>query len=274
MDNTADVTNKNNIDKLKQPEAFDLNLNVNPLFFAKYINTAYVTTFIKRNLFNLTQKPLFQDKQNRGWILVGGSIVMSVLLISMLWQFIFSFMLSYSLSKVFLWFLEHYDSDSNSNSNKSNVDLSLTNTNADPQDSIEYLICLFFVSGLTPLSYVPYMGIVTNLSCITITLSCLSNKQFKHKLCKTIKNMFVSKDYKPNSQQEGGFHLALQTYCHIIESMNIGTINILKDCRSMYSDLKDVDSFEDGFKRLSRQGVSNLGKIDDLDNLSKDDSTD
>lgn len=195
--------------------------------------------------------PFLQNDANRGWILVSSAILGAFFLISMLWQFIFSFMLTYASVKVILWFLENYEPDETSDNTIGDSYVSEKN----PVDVIEYLVVLLFVMALTPLSYLPYMSLIINGSCVLLSITSLASKKYRQKVCRFVKNMLVSPDYIPGREMEGKIHSSLQTFCYTIETLNIGTFNMASNSRIVYLDLKNSESLMDGLKRLTRRPI-------------------
>lgn len=222
---------------------------------------------------SMSQHPLLQDDTNRGWLLVGGAFLGVFFLISILWQFIFSFMLSYASIKVMLWFLEHYAPDENSNEVVGDHYVS----ESSPVDVIEYLVVLITMAAMTPLAYFPYMSLLVNGGCVVLSVLTMANKEHRRRVCVTVKNMLVAPDYRPNVGMEGRIHSSLQTFCYTIESLNLGTFNIANDGRAVYSDLKTSESFAAGLRRLTSRSVrmlknkaTNPGKGNDEDTHERD----
>jgi hypothetical protein len=220
------------------------------------LNTGYVNNIISdigsninNVLLNVSNHPFLQNDTNRGWVLIASSIFGTFFLISMLWKFIFNFMLSYASVKVVLWFLEHYKPDESSDEVASDHYVSETSS----VDVIEYLVVLLFVTSLTPLSYLPYMSLMVNGSCVMLSVTTLASKEYRRKICKFVKDALVSPDYKPGHKMEGKIHSSLQTFCHTIETLNIGTFNMTHNSRSVYTDLKTSNSFTDGLRKLTQK---------------------
>jgi hypothetical protein len=205
-------------------------------------------------LSTVSEHPFLQSDANRGWVLIGGAVLGAFFLISMLWQFIFSFMLTYASVKVMLWFLEHYEADDSSNEVVGDHYVSETS----PVDVIEYLVVLLFVMALTPLSYMPYMSLMVNGSCVLLSITTLASKDYRRKVCRFVKDMLVAPDYVPGEGQEGKVHKSLQTFCYTVETLNVGTFNMTHNSRAVYSDLKSSESLADGLRRLTRRPLQML----------------
>lgn len=227
---------------------------------------------------SIAQHPFLQDDGNRGWILVGGAAFGVMFLISMLWQFIFSFMLSYASVKVMLWFFEHYQPDENSDEIIGDHYVS----ESSPIDVIEYLVVIVVLGSATFLAYlpIPFAGFLVYFGCVVTSVMTMANKGHRQWLCLTVRDLLVAPDYVPNAGMEGRIHSSLQTFCYTIESLNIGTFNIAYDGRAVYSDLKTSESFGAGLRRLTRRVTSHVkklrhekpGKGDDSDDESASDS--
>ena len=205
---------------------------------------------------SVSEHPFLQNDANRGWVLIGGAVLSAFFLISMLWQFIFNFMLTYASVKVMLWFLEHYEPDTESDESVEDYYVSETSS----VDVIEYLVVLLFVMALTPLSYLPYMSLMVNGSCVLLSITTLASKDYRRKVCRFVKDRLVAPDYEPGKGQEGRVHSALQTFCYTIETLNIGTFNMASNSRTVYSDLKTSESITDGLRRLTRRPLKMLEK--------------
>jgi hypothetical protein len=226
----------------------------------------------------MSEHPFLQNDSNRGWLLIGGAVFGVFFLISMLWQFIFSFMLSYASVKVVLWFLEHYEPDEISDETVGEFYVS----EKSPVDIIEYLVVLIFVTAMTPLAYFPYMSIIVNGSCVSLSIATLASKEYRRKVCKFAKDLLVSSDYEPGKDMEGKVHKSLQTFCYTIETLNIGTFNMTRNSRSVYTDLKTSTSFTEGLRRLTQKPlkmikdahVARKKKDDDYDDDGLDDDLD
>lgn len=200
-------------------------------------------------LTSISEHPFLQNDTNRGWVLIGGAIFGAFFLISMLWQFIFSFMLTYASVKVILWFLEHYEPD---NSTDEIVGDSYVSESS-PVDVMEYIVVLLFLMTLTFFSYFPYMSLIVNVLCVLLAITTLASKDYRRKLCNFVHSMLVSSDYMPGKGMEGKIHASLQTFCYTIETLNIGTFNMASNSRAIITDLKSSTSLSDGIKRLSRR---------------------
>jgi hypothetical protein len=207
-------------------------------------------------LTTISEHPFLQNDTNRGWVLIGGAVLGAFFLISMLWQFIFNFMLTYASVKVMLWFLEHYEPDESSEETVGDSYVS----ERSPVDVIEYLVVLLFVMALTPLSYLPYMSLFVNGGCVLLSITTLASKDYRRKVCRFVKDMLVAPDYQPGMGQEGRIHKSLQTFCYTIETLNVGTFNMASNSRTVYSDLKTSESFTDGLRRLTRRPLQMLEK--------------
>lgn len=236
-----------------------------------YLNTNYVNELVSElgskintALSTVSDHKFLQNDTNRGWLLVISSVLGTFFLISMLWKFIFNFMLSYASVKIVLWFLEHYSPDDKSNEVVSDHYVSETS----PVDVIEYLVVLLFVTALTPFSYLPYMSFMVNSSCVMISITALASKEYRRKICRFIKDSLVSPEYKPGKKMEGKVHSSLQTFCHTIETLNIGTFNITHNSRTVYTDLKTSNSFTDGLRKLTQKPL-NLLMSKNKDNSKK-----
>jgi hypothetical protein len=215
----------------------------------------------------VSQHPLLQNDKNRGWFLIGGAFIGTFFLISMLWQFIFNFMLSYASIKVFLWFLEHYtDSSNNTDSNTESNEIIGDHyvSEESPVDVIEYVVVLLFVAALTPIAYFPYMSLLTNGSCVMLSVTTLASKDYRRKVCRFVKDLLVSPDYVSGKKMEGRVHSALQTFCFTVETLNISTFNMTHNSRSIVSDLNKSESFAAGFKRLTQKPLSLLKMSSDM----------
>lgn len=225
----------------------------------EYINSivSNVGSSITGVLSQIGEHPFFQNDTNRGWVLIGGSIVGTFFLISMLWQFIFSFMLSYASVKVILWFLEHYEPDNESDEVVSDHYVSETSA----VDVIEYLVVLLFVAALTPLAYFPYMGLMVNGSCVMLSITTLASKDYRRKVCRFVKDLLVSSDYEPGKGMEGKVHSSLQTFCYTVETLNVGTFNMTHNSRTVVTDLKSSTSFTDGLRKLTKKPFDLLKSV-------------
>jgi hypothetical protein len=262
-DNQSDQVDKNRVTGLfKNPfivsllSSFTGSLNV-PLTGS--LNIDYVNNMvsglgsnINNVILNVSNHPFLQNDTNRGWVLIASAIFGTFFLISMLWKFIFNFMLSYASVKVVLWFLEHYEPYESSDEVESDHYVSETSS----VDVIEYLVVLLFVTSLTPLSYLPYMSLMVNGSCVMLSITTLASKEYRRKICKFVKDALVSPDYKPGHKMEGKIHSSLQTFCYTIETLNIGTFNMTHNSRSVYTDLKTSNSFTDGLRKLTQKPLN------------------
>jgi len=233
---------------------------------AGYVNTDFVDNIVGQVgqsvsgvLNSVSEHPFMQNDTNRGWVLIAGAVFGAFFLISMLWQFIFSFMLTYASVKVMLWFLEHYEPDESSD--EIMEDRYVSETSA--VDVIEYLVVLLFVMAMTPLAYLPYMSLFVNGSCVLLSITTLASKDYRRKVCRFVKGALVSADYEPGRNMEGKVHRSLQTFCYTIETLNVGTFNMTHNSRAVYSDLKSSESLADGLRRLTRRPLQLLkGKAD------------
>jgi hypothetical protein len=191
---------------------------------------------------------------NRGLFLVAGSVLCCFFMMSILWQFIFTFSLLYCSAKVMLWFLEHYKPD---DSDDIITDKYVSETS--PVDIMEYLVSLMIVTGFSFVSYVPGLNFIVNVLCVLISITSISSKDFRRQLCTLFRNTLVSQDYDTNSLKEkemgkeGLFHSTLQKFCFAVETLNIGTYNLTKNSRSVYSELRSSASYSDGLKTIFRK---------------------
>jgi len=208
----------------------------------------------------ISEHPFLQNGTNRGWVLIGGSVIGTFFLISMLWQFIFGFMYVYILGKMMLWFLEHYEPD---NSSDVSSDISLSDSyvsESSPVDVMEYQVVFVFVMFLSSLSYLPLpnMNIFVNGLCILLSITSIASKEYRRKICRFTKDLLVDPNLVPG--QEGRIHKALQTFCYTFEIMNIGIFNMVSNSRTVYSDLKSSESLIDGLHRLTRRPLKMLNR--------------
>jgi len=250
---------------------------------SSYINLNFVQsacsmirTYASGFLNSVAQQSFLQE--NRGWVLVAGAVFGCIFLMSVMWQFVYSFILCYVGAKTMLWFLEHYE-PAESDETVSNTYMSESSAS----DIIEYVVGLIIVYGLSYVSYVPFvpgLSIVINALCVILSIVTLASKNYRQKLCFVVKNLLVSDKYDPNADGEtnpsigsnigsniGTIHAALQKFCYTVETLNIGSYNIMRYTRSVVSDLKAAESYADGLKRLT----SKAGKIKtDYDNDDAD----
>lgn len=199
--------------------------------------------------------PFLQNDRNRGWIMIGGAVLSAMLLISIIWQFIFYFMVSYASAKVALWFLEHYEpADSNEVVGTEYV------SESNPVDVIEYIVVLIFVAALTPLSYLPlpFWSLIVNLTCVLMSIGTLASKAWRRKVCMFLKNRLVSEDYEPGKGTEGKIHSSLQTFCFTVESLNVGAFNMARNTRGVLNDVGGASSFTEGFKRFTAKALKSI----------------
>lgn len=210
---------------------------------------------------------------NRGLFLVIGSVLCGFFVMSILWQFIFTFSLFYCCAKVMLWFLEHYKPD---DSDDIVTDEYVSETS--PVDIMEYLVSLMIVTGFSYLSYVPGLNFIVNVLCVLISITSIASKDFRRKLCTLFRNTVVSQDYEINSAKgkEGFIHSTLQKFCFAVETLNIGTYNLTKNSRTVYSELRSSTSYSDGVKTIFRKvSISKKDKdgADDGDNSNNSNNT-
>lgn len=245
---------------------------------SSYINLNFVQsacsiirTYSSGFLNSMAQQPVLRE--NRGLVLVAGAVFGCIFLMSVMWQFVFSFVLFYIGAKTMLWFLEHYEPIESDE-----VVLNTYVSESSASDIIEYMISLIIVYGMSYVSYVPFipgLSVVVNALCVMLSIVTLASKSYRRNVCFVVKNLLVSDKYDPNTDGEnntniGTIHAALQQFCFTVETLNIGSYNIMRYTRSVVSDLKAAESYADGLKRLTSK-VNKAITVDDADTANSND---
>jgi hypothetical protein len=276
------VSNKSSSKRSKKYGKYGNNKHIDDDMFSMLKMNSHVQKRIFSKIRPIVE--YLERKENRGWAIGIGSVTLGVFLISLLWQYVFYFMALNVICKIYLWFLEHYDTHENAIDDSDEVegpDKRLYMITSNPVNIVEYVIIIISMGIVTPFGRVPYVGMFFNLLLIITSIVTATNSKYRKLLCNSIKNMLVSKKYQRehrnngytcSSRNVGRIHESLRNVCGCFDAVNIGTYNIMWNFKSCYDTMSGSNTIMDGLSLMFNELSDNKIISDNVSELSSSDN--
>lgn len=228
--------------------------------FSKLIEGSYILQKVKLFISKLEGNKIENVKYAS---LIIMSLVATSLLGTMVF-FLFNFLAFYSSLRCVLWLFECYNPENTSNKKHYIIETSA-------QDIIEYCIVpIFLRTILIPLSYlpIPFITPIIYFLCFMMSLITITDKNYRQKLCITVKYMFVDKNYVYGKEKE--LHKLLQILVYSFDCVTLYIVNIINNPKILFNKLDNAKTFDNAFHILTSRHLmtKNTININELNELS------